>query len=519
MRGGYPPTAVLPIQTPSALAARLRKTVAASRYDAVFDSHVAASQELSAATRQVRRQQQTSEAERRVRLHLGDTTEDDALVDNDADEEDPDSDEEAERILARHAAAREEAAVAQAAVAEALASVPPTPMQPHWGPAVRAAAIAKSLARANQAKLQALSGLREALSPLQSTAQEVLSNGDLLWLIHSWRASAILGSLTTEGGMHTLASCAAVSRAWHDALRQITAERCVLRHCHARKVGVRLRRPSFLEMSPSGEMIISDHHKLTVLPASTASEDAFGGCHRHIGTDTRDDEALEVRGEARGEAARYLPTTERLYHPHGLAVSGDGLSIYVADRSNHRVLRFRASTGQPTDSSRPGLMSAPYGLALLGSALYVADSNHERILVLDAADLGTELRSSFGQKGKGEGQLEQPRGVAVDLYRQEVLVAELGNNRCSIFTTTGDFLRTFGNVPTTDGSLPLRQPYGVMAAHGVLLVSEYDGRRIAVFSSDIDNTPLQLLSPYGAKRNHGKPEPQPRGRVLCPWVT
>ena len=38
----------------------------------------------------------------------------------------------------------------------------------------------------------------------------------------------------------------------------------------------------------------------------------------------------------------------------------------------------------------------------------------------------------------------------------------------------GELMMTFGDVASPGGALPLRHPYDVLHAHGLLLVSEYD---------------------------------------------
>ena len=78
----------------------------------------------------------------------------------------------------------------------------------------------------------------------------------------------------------------------------------------------------------------------------------------------------------------------------------------------------------------------------------------------------------------------------------EIAVAELGNNRVSVWTLSGDCTRTIGDMASANGALPLRQPFGVLHAHGLLLVSESTTfGRLVVFTPK--GEPLQVLSPRG----------------------
>ena len=58
-----------------------------------------------------------------------------------------------------------------------------------------------------------------------------------------------------------------------------------------------------------------------------------------------------------------------------------------------------------------------------------------------------------------------------------------------MWTLDGEHVTQFGNTELPNGALPLRQPYGVLAWQDLVLVTEYDGRRLVVF--DKAYNPLQ----------------------------
>ncbi|MGD8450740.1 MAG: redoxin domain-containing protein [Phycisphaerae bacterium] len=90
--------------------------------------------------------------------------------------------------------------------------------------------------------------------------------------------------------------------------------------------------------------------------------------------------------DGRGRAARFQ-------HPLGVALSND--TLFVADTFNHLIRRIDLKsdevttflgTGRPEigTPAAPGLFE-PGGLSMAGDTLYVADTNHHRILAVDIA--------------------------------------------------------------------------------------------------------------------------------------
>jgi DNA-binding beta-propeller fold protein YncE len=83
----------------------------------------------------------------------------------------------------------------------------------------------------------------------------------------------------------------------------------------------------------------------------------------------------------------------RFQHPLGVALSGD--TLFVADSFNNVIRKIDVKTGDVTQwlgtgKSDPGTESPeaigfyePAGLSIAGDTLYVADTNHHRILAID----------------------------------------------------------------------------------------------------------------------------------------
>ena len=91
---------------------------------------------------------------------------------------------------------------------------------------------------------------------------------------------------------------------------------------------------------------------------------------------------------------------------------------------------------------------------------------------------GTLLWKRIYARGSGQGQLNQPYGVAV---RGNLLyVSDMGNNRISVFDLNGAFQGTFGSAGAGNGQL--RKPMAItIDATGRLYVCENTGERITVW--------------------------------------
>ena len=122
---------------------------------------------------------------------------------------------------------------------------------------------------------------------------------------------------------------------------------------------------------------------------------------------------------------------------------------------------------QPTSRGRHQLHIKVKGEHIKGSPFSVA-------VKLPVKELGNPVTIITGVK--------QPWGVAVN-QRGEVVVAEGGGHCVSIFSSTGEKIRSFGSHGSGHGQF--KRPFGVaIDDDGNILVMEYDNRRVQKLSSD-----------------------------------
>ena len=127
--------------------------------------------------------------------------------------------------------------------------------------------------------------------------------------------------------------------------------------------------------------------------------------------------------------------------------------IYASDTFNNRVLVFNSDrtyiktigTGGGGGNTQ---LNLPGGIAFdTQDRIYIADIDNHCIKVFsyDGTN-GTFLKTIGNGRGSGNGQLQNPYGVAVDTMGN-ICVADFGNNRLQIFSydgTNGTFIKSIG---------------------------------------------------------------------------
>jgi len=90
----------------------------------------------------------------------------------------------------------------------------------------------------------------------------------------------------------------------------------------------------------------------------------------------------------------------------------------------------------------------------------------------------------FGSQGSGNLQFHWPRYVTVDRLHDDHIIVSDGSNHCvKVFDSTGQFLLKFGSLGSGDGHL--KHPRGVAVDPvGNIIVADQDNNRVSLFTGD-----------------------------------
>jgi len=114
--------------------------------------------------------------------------------------------------------------------------------------------------------------------------------------------------------------------------------------------------------------------------------------------------------------------------------------------------------------------------------VYISDTGNKRIVVFDNEG---EFLVEFGDVGLGDGQFDEPSGLALD-EQGNLYVADTWNQRIQVFSPDADgiaqYFLTKWNVEGWYGQSLDNKPYLTVGADGNLYVSDPELSRILVFS-------------------------------------
>lgn len=185
-----------------------------------------------------------------------------------------------------------------------------------------------------------------------------------------------------------------------------------------------------------------------------------------------------------------------LQAPGYVCFASDG-RLWVADTGNDRVIAF-SHTPQGVLGTKlldSAGLEKPVGLAAgKDGRLFVVDSGHGRIVPYDPAGVA---QPALGSPGGGDGQLREPRGIAIDSRAEPVLyVADRLNNRVQGLKPDGSFVVSF----TTAGGTAFKLPEDVAVdAKGNLFVADTGNARIVQIHLDDKLEKVLTLNEAGQK--------------------
>ena len=124
----------------------------------------------------------------------------------------------------------------------------------------------------------------------------------------------------------------------------------------------------------------------------------------------------------------------------GISIDEDNQLIFIADCDNSRVQivsfegQFMTRFGQHT-------LKYPFGITVSKEHVFLTDIGLHALLQFDRNSHELVIRT--GTKGSEEGQFNSPQGLCIH-YNGDVLVADNGNNRVSVFSKDLLFISNIG---------------------------------------------------------------------------
>ncbi len=134
--------------------------------------------------------------------------------------------------------------------------------------------------------------------------------------------------------------------------------------------------------------------------------------------------------------------------------SDDTVDVYRCDTGAFVISRGSSGTGD-------GEFDQPYGIAYNDTTgqIYVAELGNKRVQIFTTNGI---FVSAFGSSGAGDGEFDGATGIAVSSSGNAIWVTDFGLNRVQLFTGSGTFLAEFGSSGTGDGEFDT--PDGIVLA-------------------------------------------------------
>lgn len=284
----------------------------------------------------------------------------------------------------------------------------------------------------------------------------------------------------------------------------------------------------------AGEHLYEVIHDWGELPRSISYGNTHGVCvdaqghvyvHHTVHASSSSDDTMVVF-DSKGKFVRSWGS-EFKGGAHGLHIRKEGREefLYLCDTVRAVVVKTtlkgeevfklgypKESPEYPMDAEgKPARKYSPTNLAIAPNGnIYVADGYGSSYI--NQYDAKGNFIRTFGGKGKGPGQLDQPHGIALDSRGDEpvLLVADRANRRFQYFTLDGKHLRF-----SAEGDVKL--PCHFSERKGMLLVPDLEARVTLMDRQDKVLAQLgeDTANPWGQMRKKARTEFVP-GKFICP---
>ncbi len=197
-------------------------------------------------------------------------------------------------------------------------------------------------------------------------------------------------------------------------------------------------------------------------------------------------------------ATQFVPTPSDA--SGALAITQDGLSLYMADYNNSCVTIFTRldatsttwTQGASFANSGSEALSSPGGIALSPDdlALYVADSTNNRVSIWTRPSTASQTwtyATSFGAYGTGTGQFQTPWGLALAPNGLTLWIADTFNNRVQVWTRPDTLTQTwtystaFGALGDGNGQFSSPRDVAVSEGGKNVYVADASNNRVSVW--------------------------------------
>ena len=169
--------------------------------------------------------------------------------------------------------------------------------------------------------------------------------------------------------------------------------------------------------------------------------------------------------------------TPKFARPHQAAVAPDG-TYWVADTLNTRAIRL---DGDGTELDRIDLAGMPRGIAVDASGrVYVAHGDR-----IDRFTAAGTFDVQIAGAGTAPGQVRQPYGLRIaELGGEELLfVADRNNHRVQVLDLTGTVVEILDPAGTAMGPFSFPQGVAVNEATGTIAVADHGNDRVTLWTT------------------------------------